>query len=465
MKISLSRKLSFVLLIALIASIFYAYFFSNVLYERFYVKNMEGELQMTGERLAHSYEKGPVTDSFIDEINFFNSKSNFEVFAVRNPRELSMCLPFEVDYDALINGEDREMLLNGETVYHKGFVKRLNREVISVVVPLLDEKKLEGIIYLYYPLENVSEMTSYYTLYWIAGAALFLIIGLTIGVKWIRHVIQPLQEMKLAAKQVSEGNLSARIAQYKDDEIGQLAQTFNDMAESIQKEDEERRRFLENVSHELRTPLSYIKGYSEAIHMGIAPEKDVQKYQHIILRESRRMERLVGDLMELAKLESKEFSLEKMPIPLAQTIEESLEKVDQLVKDKQIQLDKQLDYELIVNADSERLEQMLLNILDNAIRYTGQAGKIFVSLKKEEGFGIIRIKDNGKGIPPVDLEKITQRFYRVNKARTRKEGGTGLGLSIVEQLTKLHGGTLEIESELQKGTTISIRLPLLLENE
>ncbi|MFK4998328.1 sensor histidine kinase [Bacillus sp. N9] len=138
------------------------------------------------------------------------------------------------------------------------------------------------------------------------------------------------------------------------------------------KEDEERRRFLENVSHELRTPLSYIKGYSEAIQMGIAPEDEVRKYQHIILRESQRMERLVGDLMELVKLESKEFSLEKMPIPLAQTIEESLEKVEQFVRDKQIQLDKQLDYELIVNADSERLEQMLLNILDNAIRYTGK---------------------------------------------------------------------------------------------
>ncbi len=461
-KLGLAQKLSFALLIAFIASILYASLFSYLLYERLYVKNLETDMIDIGSRLAYSYEGGPVSDTFIDEIHWFGAKSKFEVFAVKNPRELSMCLPFEVDYETLISGAERERLINGEFIVNKGFIERLDRDVLSVIVPLLDDKRLEGIIYIYYPLSNLSEMTLHYTIYWLAGAGIFVIIALIVGNRLLKHIMKPLVEMKSAAKAVSDGNLSARITHYDDDEIGQLAITFNEMAESIERGDEERKQFLANISHELRTPLSYIKGYMEAIETGVAAEKDKEKYQQIILREANRMERLVDDLLDLAKLESKEFSLQKTPIPLAQTIEESIEKIKWRMSKKGIHLEWSLDYELIAEADEERLAQMLLNILDNAIRHTDQGGTINVTLTDTtDGYGQITITDTGHGIPKKDLEKITERFYRVEKARTRKEGGTGLGLSIVDKLTKLHGGTMKIESEVGKGTTITICLPLI----
>lgn len=462
MKIGLSRKISMTLVVAFIASILYASLFSYFLYERLYVNNLKTEMLETGKRLAHSYESGPVSDAFIDEVNWFGGKSQFEVFAVKNPRELSMCMPFEVDYEALISGEDRKTLLKGEPVYKKGHVERLERDVISVAVPLLDGKRLEGIIYLYYPLANLSEMTLHYSIYWIAGAILFLIIALTLWNKWLKKIIKPLKEMRMAAKELSDGNLSVRVADYPDDEIGQLAHTFNEMAESIQKEDERKKEFLANVSHELRTPLSYIKGYMEAILTGVAPQKDKKKYKQIIIREAARMERLVDDLLDLAKFESNEFTLNKMPVPLAQTIEESIEKVNQRVLQKEIHLKRQLNYELIAEVDEERLEQMLLNLLDNAIRHTNKGGIISVTLTLlDKSFGLITVADTGTGIPEEDLRKITERFYRVNKARTRKEGGTGLGLPIVEKLAKLHGGSLKIESEVGKGTSVLISLPII----
>ncbi|MBS4220392.1 HAMP domain-containing protein [Bacillus sp. FJAT-49711] len=462
MKLGLARKLSLALLIAFIVSIISTYFFSFFLYERLYVQNMKEEMLDTGTSLAESYESGTISEKMMDEINWFNSKSKFEIFAVKNPRELSMCLPFEMDYEALINGEEREQLLKGDIVFKKGRVDRLDREVISAVIPLLDEKRLEGIIYIYYPLAKLNEMTFQYTIYWLVGAAIFLLIALTMGNKWIKSLLTPMVDMKIAAQELADGNLSTRINHYHDDEIGQLAKTFNKMAESIQIEDEQRKEFLANVSHELRTPLSHIKGYMEAIQMGIVSGKDVHKYQQIIVRESKRMERLVDDLLELAKLESKEFSLKKAPISLAQTIEEAIEKSKPRMLEKGIDLVYQLDYELIVEADAERLEQAFLNILDNAIRYSAQNSTIKISLIKEDSdFALLAIEDNGSGIPKEDLKKITERFYRVNKARTRKEGGTGLGLSIVEKLIKLHQGTLNIKSSVGKGTIVFIRLPLI----
>lgn len=462
MKIGLSRKMSIALVLAFTVSTVYATLFSYFLYERLYVNSLKTEMLETGRRLANSYNGGSVSGSFIDDVNWFGEKSQFEVFAVKNPRELSMCLPFEVDYQALISGEDRETLLKGETVYKKGHVERLNRDVISVVIPLLDGKRLEGVIYLYYPLANLSEMILRYSIYWIGGAVLFLLIALTVGNKWLKRATYPLKEMQTAARDLSDGNLSVRVADYPDDEIGRLAHTFNEMAESIEKEDEKKKEFLANVSHELRTPLSYIKGYTEAIQTGVAPPEEKEKYNRIILREAKRMERLVEDLLDLAKFESKEFSLKKLPVPIAQIIEESIEKVKQRVLQKGIHLEFRLNYDLIAEVDEERLEQMLLNLLDNAIRHTEKGGTITVSLTlKDQAFGLITIADTGHGIPAEDLNKITERFYRVNKARTRKEGGTGLGLPIVESLAKLHGGTFHIESEIGKGTTASISLPII----
>ncbi len=462
MKIGLSRKISIALLLAFTVTTLYASLFSYFLYERLYVNSLKTEMLETGIRLARSYDGGVVTESFIDEVNWFGEKSQFEVFAVKNPRELSMCLPFEMDYQSLISGEDRETLLKGDPVYKKGHVERLDRDVISVVIPLLEGKRLEGVIYLYYPLANLSDMILHYSVYWLGGAILFLLIALTLGNKWLKRAIRPLKKMQTAAKELSDGNLSVRVGDYSDDEIGQLAHTFNEMAESIQKEDEKKKEFLANVSHELRTPLSYIKGYTEAIQTGVAASEDIEKYNRIILRESERMERLVDDLLDLVKFESKEFTLNKMPIPLAQTIEESMEKVKQRVLQKGIKLERKLNYELIAEVDEERLEQMLLNLLDNAIRHTKKDGTITVSLTlKDVRFALITIADTGQGIPAEDLKKITERFYRVHKARTRKEGGTGLGLPIVESLAKLHGGSFQIESEVGRGTTVSISLPII----
>lgn len=233
------------------------------------------------------------------------------------------------------------------------------------------------------------------------------------------------------------------------------------MSSSIRKEDEKRRDFLANVSHELRTPISYVKGYSEALISGMEKsEEDRKKYLQLILRESRRMERLVGDLLDLSKLESDEYKLEKMPLPLAQLIEDAIEKYKPVLREKNVDLQYRLDPEVIINGDEGRIEQVIQNIMDNSIRYTAK-GRISIRLSQERDQCLIEIEDTGIGISEEHLSKIKQRFYRVNKGRTRSDGGTGLGLAIAEKLVKLHQGELTVFSELNKGTTVRIMLPLL----
>ena len=210
-----------------------------------------------------------------------------------------------------------------------------------------------------------------------------------------------------------------------------------------------------------RTPISYVKGYSDALLSDLVQnEKDEKQYLQLIHREARRMERLVGDLLDLSKLDSDEYQLVKMPLPLAQLIEDATNKYLPFIEEKGLNFQLNLDPDVIINGDAGRIEQILQNVMDNALRYTDKGG-ILIELQRKTGHCVISVQDTGKGIPKEDLSKIKQRFYRVNKARTRSDGGTGLGLAIVDKLVVLHGGSLNITSELGKGTTVEIGLPMM----
>lgn len=458
---SLAKKLWLSISIAILITILYSYLLSYFFYEKLYVENVESELLEEGNRLASDYPGGSLTNEWREKIEWYNSKSEAEIIVVNNPKELSACLPYEMDTNALIGAEERERLLAGKSVQKVGYEERFDRKLISVIIPLLDGPRLEGIIYMYMPLAKITELTTEFAYLWLASALLFLIIALFIGVKVVKKLTDPISNMKHAAEKLSKGKYSTRLSIESKDEIGELANAFNQMAESIQKEDERKKEFLANVSHELRTPISYIKGYSDALLTGIVKkEEDEKQFLQLIYREAGRMERLVGDLLDLSKLDTNEYKLEKMILPLGQLMEEALKKYIPVMKEKGLSFQYQLDPEIIINADAGRVEQILQNVMDNAIRYTEKGG-IMIELIKAKALCCIRITDTGKGIPPEDVAKIKQRFYRVNKARTRSDGGTGLGLAIVEKLVLLHDGHLKITSQMDKGTTVEIYLPMI----
>ncbi|WP_050770905.1 HAMP domain-containing protein [Bacillus coahuilensis] len=278
----LAGKLLLLLLGMLLVTILVSFTLTGFLYERLYVNSIKEELVQYGENVSLDYDGGDVSDIFVWNVEYLNEKTRFEIFAVRNPRELSACVPFEIDYNALIGSKERAQLLDGQSVIDVGYEERFKRDLVSVVVPLLDEDRLEGILYLYYPLENIQELTENYALLWVLCIFLFSMIISVIGAKGVSYVINPLLEMKDAAKNISRGDLTSRVNVSSRDEIGELAETFNKMAESLEKEDERNKEFLATVSHELRTPITYIKGYNEALQMNLGTEIERAQYFQLI---------------------------------------------------------------------------------------------------------------------------------------------------------------------------------------
>jgi signal transduction histidine kinase len=455
----LSVKIWGMTLIFLIIAISFMITVAHFLYEQLYVDNVEQSMIEVGVKLQTNYSGGAVTDELIANIEQFNTYSHFDVFAVRDAKELSACVPFDIDYDALIGSTERQQLLNGETVTKIGYEPRFDRQLISVVIPFTDENRLEGILYMYYPLAKILELTNE-DVRILTFAALVFLIGLSFIIyKAVKKLLAPLTTLQQAANDMRNKKYETRVQVKTDDEVGQLARAFNDMAQSIEQEDEAQRTFLATVSHELRTPISYVKGYSEAIEQGYIDEQKIPETIHLIAREANRMQRITNDLLTLARNEKSE-KLELMPIVLEECIRESVLLLEQQLNEKQITLQLQVEDEWIVAGDEQKLKQVFINVFENAITYSKQNERIKLMISKHGKYAHVQIQDFGIGISPKDLPHITDRFYRVNKARSRADGGSGLGLSIVSQIIEQHQGKLMIESKLNQGTSVHVYIPI-----
>jgi two-component system phosphate regulon sensor histidine kinase PhoR len=223
-----------------------------------------------------------------------------------------------------------------------------------------------------------------------------------------------------------------------------------------------RTEFVANVSHELRTPLTAIRGYLETLLGGALDEpEDARRFVEIVFRHTERLGRLLDDLTDLSDIELGRVRLQLGPLAVGDVVESVLEIMRRRAETRRVALDATLPPDLPeVMADHDRLEQILINLVDNAVKYTDAGGRVTVAARRPAPDLVeISVADTGVGIPPSDLPRITERFYRVDKARSRELGGTGLGLAIVKHLVIAHGGELAIESEPGRGTTVRVTLP------
>ncbi|MER2105776.1 MAG: ATP-binding protein [Solibacillus sp.] len=221
--------------------------------------------------------------------------------------------------------------------------------------------------------------------------------------------------------------------------------------------------FIANVSHELRTPIAMLQGYSEAILDGMVDsEEERNEMIRIIYDESQRMGRLVTDLLDLARMESGYMTLYQDYVPLVPVIERMTHKFVQAAREKQVEVlfETSLADDALISIDEDRIEQVLTNLIDNAIRHTGEDGTVTVRVTEENQFAKIEVQDSGVGIPQDDLPYVFERFYKADKARTRSKGGTGLGLAITKNIVQAHKGNVSVASTEQQGTTFTIYLPL-----
>jgi signal transduction histidine kinase len=457
-RIGLRQKIWLTIAVVTIITVMITIGLTFYLYEKLYVDKQKDLIHLQGQNLKEAYLEERDGEQFQELVEWTKKNSEADIIFTKDPMKLSASLPYgDMASETLITFEERQRLLDGETVTMVRQHPVFDQDILAVAIPLLEGDILTGAIFLYMPLEDVYAPFESIR-YVLAGLAVFIVLMVVwSGRKIASQMIQPLKKMEMVSGRMASGDFSKRIEVPSSDEIGSLARSFNQLAKSLEEVESNRREFLQNVSHELRTPLSYMRGYTEAILEGvIESEEDQRKYLRIIQNETARLTRLVNDLLDLAQLEGDSYPMKHEPIPFAQVVMDVTERFRLPLEKKNIHLYLQLDEEAIIEGDADRLEQVISNLLDNAIRYTQGAGEIIVEMRQTEGFSVLRIKDTGRGIPEQDLENIMDRFYRVHKPRTRDEGGFGLGLAIVRQIVWKHGGTIDIQSKPGKGTSISL---------
>ena len=284
-----------------------------------------------------------------------------------------------------------------------------------------------------------------------------------------RLLTRPVEALTIAAEQMKRGKYTERVAVPKaQDELGQLALTFNAMADTIEsdvnelrRQDEMRRELIANIAHDLATPLTAVQGFSEALADDLIPNPEARhETAQLIGREVQRLRRLVADMQQMSSLESGQIKLDLAPLDMYELVGETLAVLMPECEEAGISIyNKIAPNTPLVLADSDRIAQVLLNLLDNARRHTPRGGTITVSTQQEKNMLKVSIADTGIGIDAKDLPHIFERFYRADRSRTGATGGSGLGLSIVKAITTAHKGTIGAESTLGQGTCVSFTLP------
>lgn len=285
------------------------------------------------------------------------------------------------------------------------------------------------------------------------------IAALTVSLYLTRRVVIPVRAMTSASQRISDGHYDERVEDQSQDELGQLARSFNQMAEKLEKVEEMRRQLLGDVAHELRTPLTTIIGSMEALEDGFLPASS-ETYQ-TIQSEAQRLNVLVDDLQELSRVEARAYDLNLQSVQFSEIVNTMQKRFSAQFEKKGVFFNIEIPENLpAILADEGRIVQVLTNLLNNALLYTSKNGTVKLKVTEVTNGLEISVKDNGIGIPKNELKHIFTRFYRVDKSRSRHAGGSGIGLTISKHLVEAHEGRIWVESEGEgKGSTFFFYLP------
>jgi histidine kinase len=280
-----------------------------------------------------------------------------------------------------------------------------------------------------------------------------------------RRIVEPMQELTAVSSRLAHGYFRERTSIRGDDELALLSNSINQLAQNLETTEQRRLGLIADVAHELRTPLATIEGYMEGLlDEVIQPEPKLFALVH---HESTRLKWMIEELALLSRAEAGQLRVEPKAIELASVIEQTIDQFLPQTKDKKIELDAHISHQLPnVIADADRVEQILINLIANAIQYTPEAGRVNVFARPEENYVVVGVVDTGVGIPAEHLPHIFERFYRVDKSRARQTGGAGIGLTIARHLVYAHGGEIWAESEgTGKGTVVKFTLPVEIKVE
>ncbi len=333
-----------------------------------------------------------------------------------------------------------------------------NEKYISTVTEFNGGIEHEGYVYMFKKTNDVQKLISELNQHFLLASALILVFMLFTVYFLSKALTKPLISMIEATKKLSTGDFSVKLPVRSKDELGELSTSIQTLANDLNYLKRERNEFLASISHELRTPLTYVKGYADIASRSDLDETERTHYLKIIKEEGERLKTLLEELFELAKLDQNEFTINKERIHLYTFLESIYDKILPAFVNKGVKLNLKCKDSIYLDLDPVRFEQVVMNLLVNALKYSKEHSSTYIDAFKKEGNVYLSIRDEGIGIPKEDLPFLFNRLYRVDKSRSRATGGFGIGLAIVKEIVEAHDGQIFVESEFGQGTCFTIIL-------
>jgi signal transduction histidine kinase len=365
-----------------------------------------------------------------------------------------------LDKSIVFDQEELNPLRRGQSVVIKdGLPNMFSDQYIIVGYPVLNNGNLVAFALLISPVSDLD--TTIWGMY--KDIAICLLIAAAIGFILIyvlsRNMSKPLREMSDAARQISGGDFEKRVRVKGHDEVSQLADSLNNMAESLNQQERGRREFIANISHDLRSPLTSIRGFVQAIKDGAASPAKIDRYLDIVLDEAERLSKLANDMVDLSQAESRQLAIEKSVFDINRMIRDTAMLFETQIIQKKLNFGLSFaDNQNMVIADREKIRRVIYNLLDNAIKFTPEAGTVVTETSLKDGRVWVTVRDNGVGISAEDQKFIFDRFYKADSSRGLDKRGNGLGLSIVREFTRVHGSVVTLVSSPGKGSAFTFAL-------
>ncbi|WP_318566150.1 HAMP domain-containing sensor histidine kinase [Peribacillus simplex] len=450
MKISFKLGLSIFVCIFLMETVSMIYLHNKVIHSRI---NQELESLKARGNSHRDVLEITYSDSTLQHIGLMEYHTDTDVVITNTRGDILIS-------SAKVNGGMKKILAkNNPQAPRKGQIIQSSwkdERYIATVTPFISDNEKKGYVYMFKDTRDVENLIAQLNRHFLFATALLLLFMLITIYFLSKALTRPLISMKEATTKLSKGNFSVALPIRSHDELGELSQSIQSLANELNYLKKERNEFLASISHELRTPLTYIKGYADITRRKDLDASERTRYLEIIHDESERLNRLLDELFNMARMDVNTFTISKETVQLSSFLQNIHEKVLPAFANERIQLHLECKDDLFIDIDPSRFEQVILNLLDNALKYSNEYTVTTIKATQCNGWISISIIDQGVGIPPEDIPHIFDRLYRVEKSRARDSGGFGLGLSIVKQLVKIQGGAISVKSNLEQGTCFTI---------